>query len=246
MDVVDLLAPSAAILAIFVAIGLVVQSIRQGRAIRRLEERLAERGDAAAEASLQRVAQLQARAQVSSGDGGAGPLGRDGVRTGLAVLGVVVVLLLAAGGVWFAFLRDDGASAGSAADAPTTEQAQAAPKAPPRDTTVVPDEVPPLADKGLYTVTIFNASGVTNAAAGRTRPRVEGEGYQIGLVDDEPKGTTDLARSQVMYAEGARRVGVNLAKDLGIRRSAPVDGYTTEEIGDADAVVLVGLDLANP
>ena len=67
MEWLDLVVPSAAILALFGVVALVVVAIRQGRAIRRLEERLARSGEAADEAPLQRIAELQARQRSSPG-----------------------------------------------------------------------------------------------------------------------------------------------------------------------------------
>jgi hypothetical protein len=40
-------------------------------------------------------------------------------------------------------------------------------------------------------------------------------------------------------------VGWNLAKDLGITTAVPVDSLAEGRIGTADAVVIVGKDLAN-
>lgn len=239
MEWLDLLAPSAAILAVFAAIGLIVQSVRHGRAIRRLEERLAERGEAASEAPLQRIAELQARAAVK-------PEGTDTggtrVRAGLAVLGVVAALVAAAGAVWLLVVRDDGG--GSTAAGTPAATTGAMPATPPRDETLVPDEVAPLEDKSLYTVAVLNASGVSGVARTTIGPMVEAEGYTLGIVDNPPDGTSDLRVSRVMWAEGRRQVGRNVARDLDIERAGPVDGLTTEQIGDADAVVLVGRDLA--
>jgi hypothetical protein len=238
MEWLDLLAPSAAVLAVLAAIGLVVQSIRHGRAIRRLEDRLAERGEAAAEAPLQRIAELQARAQVTAEGGG---VSSGVVRTGLAVLAVVAALVVAAAGVWWFVVRDDG---GEGTATVAEQPVETAPATPPQDETLVPADPPVISDKSRYTVTIFNASGVTGAAREQMQPVVEGEGYQVGIVDDAPDGTSDLRQSVVMYAEGRRDVGWNVAKDLGIRRAGPVDGITNEQTGGADAVVLVGRDLA--
>ena len=58
MEWLDLVVPSAAILALFGVVALVYVAIRQGRTIRRLEQRLAERGEASVEAPLQRIAEL--------------------------------------------------------------------------------------------------------------------------------------------------------------------------------------------
>jgi hypothetical protein len=46
MDWLDLVVPSAAILALFGVVALMVVTIRQGRLIRRLEQRLADRREA--------------------------------------------------------------------------------------------------------------------------------------------------------------------------------------------------------
>lgn len=66
----DLLTPSAAALAILFAIALVIQSIRHGRALRRLESRVTEREGAGARVSLDRLRELQRRpaAFVASDD----------------------------------------------------------------------------------------------------------------------------------------------------------------------------------
>jgi hypothetical protein len=51
----NLLTPSAAVIAIFLAIALVVQSFRHGRAIRRLEQQLASSGLSANDPALRRL-----------------------------------------------------------------------------------------------------------------------------------------------------------------------------------------------
>lgn len=241
MDWVDLVAPSAAILSLFGVVALVVVAIRQGRHIRRLEDRLARGGDAAEEAPLQRIAELQARHAVSQG---VTPRpGRDQLRT-LGVLGLVALaLLVGIGGVWYLFVRDDGSGAATA-DAPAAGTTPTTATAPvePVDTTLVPDEVPPVADKTLYRVAVFNASGIQGAAGEVIAPQLQNEGWTTEPIANAPS-TRD--ESVVMFTSGKRRVAWSVAEQLGIERAPPLDGLTPDDIGNADVVVLVGLDLAN-
>jgi len=243
MEWLDLVVPSAAILAVFGVVALLVVAIRQGRAVRRIEQRLAERGEASVEAPLQRIAELQAREAVSSG---APNLSRQ-LRTA-GVIGLVALALIAAvGGVWYLFVRDDGGSA--SADTPadtggTTTSGTTANPPKPVDQTLVPDEVPPVADKTIYTVAVFNATGVPGAAGEITAPKLEAEGWSVPLVANEPDGVTGRQESVVMWSKGKRKVAWNVADVLGIKRAPPVDGYTPDQYGNADVVVLVGLDIA--
>jgi hypothetical protein len=242
MEWLDLVVPSAAILALFGVVALVYVAVRQGRIIRRLEQRLADRGEASIEAPLQRTAELQAREQVSSG--------RPAYTTQLRTFGIVALaclaLVLAIGGLWYIFVRDDGGGGGTAETPPATTTASNTTANPPDpvDQTIVPADVPAVPDKSTYTVAVFNASGVAGAAGDVTAPRLEGEGWNIGLVANEPNEEI-RQDSVVMFTRGKRRVAYNVAKDLGITRAPPVDGYTPDQYGDADVIVLVGLDIAN-
>jgi hypothetical protein len=240
----DLVVPSAAILALFGVVALLYVAIRQGRTIRRLEQRLAERGEASVEAPLQRIAELQAREQVSSG--------RPAYTTQLRTAGVVALaalaLVLAIGGVWYLFVRDDGGDGGTASAEPPARTATAPTTAnPPEpvDQTLVPDEVPAIDDKTLYTVAVLNASGVSGAAGDITAPRLQAEGWNVPpeLIDNAPEAGRQ--ESVVMFTRGKRRVAWNVANDLGIKRAPPVDGLSADQYGNADVIVLVGLDIAN-
>jgi hypothetical protein len=240
----DLVVPSAAILALFGVVALLYVAIRQSRVIRRLEQRLADRGEASIEAPLQRIAELQAREQVSSGR----PAYTAQLRTAGIVALAALALVLAIGGVWYLFVRDDGGGGGTASAEPpaaaTTAGTTANPPEP-VDQTLVPDEVPAIDDKALYTVAVLNASGVSGAAGDITAPRLQAEGWNVPpeLIDNAP----DVGRQEsvVMFTRGKRRVAWNVAEDLGIKRAPPVDGLTSDQYGNADVIVLVGLDIAN-
>ncbi len=244
MEWLDLVVPSAAILALFAVVGLVYVAIRQGRIIRRLEQRLADRGEASIEAPLQRIAELQARQAVSSGRpaytsaSSAPPASSPSPPSPWS---------LAIGGLWYLFVRDDGSSSATGdTPAATTTAVDRTTANPPKpvDQTIVPDEVGSV-DKSVYTVAVFNASGISGAAGDIIAPKLEGDGWNIGLIANEPDNDTDRQESVVMYTRGKRKVAWNVAKDLGIKRAPPVDGYTAEQFGNADVIVLVGLDLAN-
>ena len=238
MDWVDLLTPSAAVLALFIAVGLVVQSIRHGRAIKRLEQGLAQAGGVAVEASLERIQQLQARANISSGE--VGPPSALLRRAGV-IVAAVVALLIVGGLTWAFFLRGGGGDDALAGGNDRTISTPSGPPAVPPDQSTVPDDLPPLENKSLYDVAVLNATEVPGLAGDVIGPRVENEGYQVPFIGDAPEG---LTTSVVMDAEGQKRVGQNVADDLGIAEATPLDGISPDQIGNADAVVLIGEDLA--
>ncbi|MCB0881203.1 MAG: LytR C-terminal domain-containing protein [Thermoleophilia bacterium] len=246
MDLVDLLTPSLAAFAAIVAVGLGIQAFRQGRQIRRLEQRLGDMGVAGTSAPLERLAQLQKRMTTSSGAGGrAGDTGR---RAATAIAALAVVALVAFGAWWF-LLRGDS----SGGTTPTTD-AVATPTGTTGATTAAAPTANPcaaataLANPADATVTLFNASGVTGAALQRTWPKLQSAGYSQGSITDSPDGRTDLAKSVVMFVKASdRNAACAVAKELKIKRVLRLDGFDETQIGPGtvNVVVMVGLDLAN-
>ncbi len=243
MEWIDLLTPSAAVLALFFSIALVVQAWRHGRAIRRIEQRLISNGTAGADAPLERIVQLQQRITTSEGvrprrSLGAGP--PRGVVIGAAAAAVVV---LGAGG-WYFLIRD---SAASGKNPPGSSQGQTSTT----DTTPVPPNPtqvpanPPDIDPGTVTVAVFNASGVDGAALNTVGPKLEQQfGYVLGKINNPPDGRSDLKISVVQWTKGKKVAAQNVARDLGIEVATPLEGVTAEQIDNADVLVIVGLDLA--
>lgn len=245
----DLLTPSAAALSLLLAIALVVQVIRHGRSVRRLESRLAEREGAAARVSLDRLSQLQRRAGTSTGllepkrtreSPRLPPLGN--------LAAIVGVLAVVAGTGWYLFGRGDDPATGGTGTAtsarttittPTTTQ----PK-PPSANTEIPATAPNLEQsKSAYRVLVLNGSGVPKAAANLV-PVVETFGWATAPPDNA--SASDVRVSFVMYMPGKEAVADNLAIDLAITKKQPVDGVTiTQDISDVDAIVIIGQDLAN-
>lgn len=245
LDLLDLGPMIAIAVACVLMVAVVVVVLLQARRINRLERALAERGDGADDASLRRIAELQARQEASEGIRGPAP----SLRTALTVGAGVLVLLLAMGGVWlFATGGDDGGGA-DAASATTagssTGTAPARPTTSPVSATALPASIPPLEDTSQFTVKVYNASGVAGAAGDGIVPRLDTEGYDMLVADNYPNDETGLARSVVMYNGKKNQAAAwNIADVLGVKRAPPLEGLTVDQIGGADVVVVVGLDLA--
>lgn len=245
MEWVDLVTPALAVIGVFLGVGLIVQSIRHSRAIRRLEDRLAGAGSAASDAPLQRLQELQQRATTSSGRSGAGGRGTPWI----AIAAVVAVAVIAAG-AWAVFLRggggdDTAGGPGVTTPGTTTGKTTSQPAADPN----LCRNVAPLDDNALTTVTIFNASGVEGAARTRVQPEISIKGYTIGDVANPPDGRSDLQTTVVQYvAQKDRNAACNVARDLRITplKVTPLEGFSPEQVGgdDVNVVVLVGADLA--
>lgn len=263
-----LLVPVAAVVALFGVIALAVRAFFIGRTLRRIEERLAQGGGSAADASLERVRQLQTRAAVSTGTA-------SSARAVTLALMTLVAVAIVAGGGWLLFGRggdpateppaaqagqNGGSENGDSAPAEDGDQGQGEDDEPtlpdaegdgdgPEPATPGGGDIanpPPLTDKGQYTVAIYNATNVDGAAGTITLPRVLFFGYSEGPIGDSPDGRKDLERSVVMWPEGKRDVALNVASDLGISLVSPLDGaFTEDQVGSADAIVFVGLDLAS-
>ncbi len=294
MDLLDIVILAAAALGAIAFVVLAVVIVRQGRSLKRLEERVGPPVPMAAAPSLERVRALtsqvevrvdvaevsaqpgvrppgatpaSARAEVRKGQRaptsarsgsaaghGAGPPSPGGTPggahaskggNGALVTLIVVAVALVGGGTWFFFLRGDGGT-GSQSAATSTTTTTGTTGTDGTTTTdaggVVPEDVPPVANKAAYTVAVLNASGVSGAAANRVAPRVQAAGYTLGVVDNATK--QDLAVSQVEYVAGRQEVAWNLAKDLGITTAVPTGTLAEGRIGTADVAVIVGTDLA--
>lgn len=247
LDLLDAGPMIALAIACVLMVSVVVVVVLQARRISRLERQLAERGESAEEAPLRRIAELQARHETSeSGVGSSVAL-----RPALIVAGVALVMLLAVGGAWM-FLTggDDGSVPSPQAEATgqTTTGGGNAPTTTAPDpvaATTVPASVPPIADTSQFSVAVFNASGVAGAAGDGVTPRLQTEGYQVPITANYPNEETGLQQSVVMYNGSENQAAAwNIAQVLGITRTPPLEGLTVDQIGGADVVVVVGLDIA--
>ncbi len=240
----DLLTPSAAALALLLGIALVIQAIRHGRSMRRLESRLAEREGAAARVSLDRLMQLQRRPQTSTAPA-AGPRSRRTVPVG-QIAAVVAVLAVAVGTGWYLFSRgDESGNAGPTQSTPTATRIQGTitTARPAVTNDQVPATPPPLDQpKSAYTILVLNGSGVTGAAAALV-PVVQAQGWATAPAGNAT--SSEEKTSFVMYLPGKAPVADNLAIDLGIKRKQQADGVEiAQDTSDVDAIVVIGLDQA--
>jgi hypothetical protein len=246
LDLLDAGPMIALAIACVLMVSVVVVVVLQARRISRLERQLAERGESAEDAPLRRIAELQARHETSE----SGTPSSVALRPALVVAGVALVMVLAVGGAWM-FLTggDDGAGASPQAEATgrtATGGGNAATTAPdPVAATTVPASVPPIADTSQFSVAVFNASGVAGAAGDGVTPRLQTEGYQVPITANYPNEETGLQQSVVMYNGSENQAAAwNVARVLGIDRTPPLEGLTVDQIGGADVVVVVGLDIA--
>lgn len=227
----DLLTPSAAAVAILVALALTVVALRQGRAIKRLEDRVADTDGAAARISLDRLQSLGRRANETT---------RLNPSTVIAI--VVGAGVLGAAG-WYLFMRPDNSTS---ADSSTTTSTN--PNSTPINkvrTKPNPNPKPLLPNKAAFKILVLNASGVDGAAGSGVMPVVASMGYATAPPGNATR--SDMAQSVVVELPGKASVADNIAKDLGITKLMSEDGVVPAayDMTGIDAIVVVGADLAS-
>lgn len=241
----DLLTPSAAALALLLVLALLVQAVRHGRSVRRLEKRLAEEEGAAARVSLDRLQQLQRRTSISSAPIESAERAPRGPSNLPAIAAVVTVLALVGGTAWYVFFRDsgDGDSAAPQTTSTPTQTARPEPVPPgPREVPATPAAL--RNSKAAYTILVLNGTNITGAAGSRINPRVIEAGWNTAQPGDSP--TKGVKEAFVVFFPGKEEIADNVAKDLGITKKSPPDGIGLDrDTADVDAIVIVGEDLAN-
>ena len=214
----DLVVPTVAILAAFAAIGLIVTAIRQGRAIRRLEERLARTGDAA----IGRAAAADRRPPGSPRH----LLEQVARHPAPGRMGAVISHGL--------ILMPPVLGSGTCSSATTAPPRPTPARRPPPNRPKAPPRPGPGGGAGRTsrrstraptTVAVFNASGIDGVAGDIVAPALENEGYQVPLVANPPDDS-DRQKSVVMYSQGQRKAAQNVAKDLGVAQAPPLDAGT--------------------
>jgi hypothetical protein len=95
----------------------------------------------------------------------------------------------------------------------------------------------PKLARGDTDVLVLNGGGAAGAA-GAAAGRLRGLGYLIGGVGNAK--TQGAAGTIVMYRDGYRAEGARLAKDLGTKLYAPLDGMKPSELLGAQLVLVIG------
>lgn len=251
----NLLTPSAAIIAIFLAIALVIQSIRHGRQIRRLEQQIRAAGIAAYDPTLERLKELSGLSESPPGQvPGSGAGTAPGGRRPLMYAGIAAAVVILIGIGWALFGRG-GSSSGSAAttgaksgttashtQTTTTQTTQTA-----TTTASVCANVPPVTSPSATTVSVLNGSGVTGAARNVVGPKVTSVGYTLGTIGDTPT-TTVVTTSSIQYVGKADiPAACSIATALGVQPThvTKLTVIPAGQAGAAGVVVVVGTDKAH-
>jgi LytR cell envelope-related transcriptional attenuator len=248
----NLLTPSAAIIAIFLALALVVQSFRHGRQIRRLEQQLTSAGLASYDPTLERLKALSGLAKPT-------PQKETTTRQPIAsrrtqvIVATAVGMLIAAGIAWAVVAHKSSATTGTSAKptAHPTRTSHASTATGPTTTrpaltsacaTAAPDSNP-----SATTVSVYNGSGVAGAAGKVVGPKIASLGYTLGTIGNAPNGVSNAAVSSIQYvARPNLNAACSVATALGVAPSH-VSGLTVmpaSQAGNAGVVVLVGRDIA--
>jgi len=98
-------------------------------------------------------------------------------------------------------------------------------------------ERPPLLERSETSVAILNGNGVAGAAA-ESAAQVRALQYVVSGVGNAPRA--DYARTMVMYRGDHRREAQRLAKDLGVKRVAALDGLRARDLMGAHLAVVLG------
>jgi hypothetical protein len=242
----NLVTPSAAIIAIFLAVALVIQSVRHGRQIRRIEQQIKAAGIAAYDPTLERLKELSGLSETAPGE-------RRPTRTRnrgpLLIAGVVAGVIVLIGIVW-ALVGGSGSSSSTASTGSkrTTSAAHTATTATQTATAAasVCANAAPVASPSAITVSVLNGSGVTGAARNVVGPKVTGIGYTLGTIGDTPTATV-LSTSSVQYVTKADiPAACSIATALGVpvTRVTSLTVIPAANAGTAGVVVVVGKDIA--
>ncbi|MGH2996352.1 MAG: LytR C-terminal domain-containing protein, partial [Gaiellaceae bacterium] len=94
-----------------------------------------------------------------------------------------------------------------------------------------------LLSRAETSVIVLNGNGIAGAA-GAVAERARARRYVIAATGNAPR--SDFPRSLVMYRPGFEGEAQRLARDLGIKRVAPLDGVRASELQGAHLALIVG------
>jgi hypothetical protein len=94
-----------------------------------------------------------------------------------------------------------------------------------------------LLSRSQTSVIVLNGNGVAGAA-GAAAERARARRYVIAATGNAPR--SDFPRSLIMYRPSFEGEARRLARDLGIKRVAPLDGLRASELQGAHLALIVG------
>jgi hypothetical protein len=102
---------------------------------------------------------------------------------------------------------------------------------------VPPPPSHPMKARALTRVLVLNGNG-RQGAAGSQALQLTTLGYSVAGAENAPRH--DYAHSMVMYVRGYLPEARRLARDIGLRMVAPVDGLSPSRLQGSKLVVLLG------
>ncbi len=242
----NLLTPSAAIIAIFLAVALVVQSIRHGRQIRRIEQQINSAGIASYDPTLDRLKELSG---LSERPDAVGRTRTERGRRPLIIAGIVLAAIIVAGIIWALFGGGGSSSRSSASTGAARTQTSATHTTTRTATTAASlcANVAPVASPAAVTVSVYNASGVAGAARNIVAPKITGVGYTLGTVGNAPGAAVSAASSIQYVTKTDIPAACSIATALGVAptRITALTVVTPQQAGTSRVVVVVGKDIAH-
>ena len=242
----NLLTPSAAIIAIFLAVALVVQSIRHGRQIRRIEQQINAAGIASYDPTLDRLKELSGLSERPD------PTSRT--RTGqgrrpLIIAGIVLAAIIVVGIIW-ALVGGGGSSSRSSASTGGAKTQTRAANATTHTATTAASlcaNVAPVANPAAVKVSVYNGSGVAGAARNIVGPKITGVGYTLGTVGNAPGATVSAASSIQYVTKTDVPAACSIATALSVAPThiSALSVITPAQAGTSGVVVVVGKDIAH-
>ena len=155
-----------------------------------------------------------------------------------ATIAAVELFLLVVLGFAFGaklFSREvDRVTATAAASAPAAEATAAETAAPQTQTEAA---APVILPRTETSVMVLNGNGIAGAASVAAE-RVQRRGYIIAGTTNAPR--TNFRRSIVMYRPGREREAQRLARDLKVKRVAPLDGVRIADLQGAHVALIIG------
>ena len=246
----------------FLAAAALLQSIRNSRALRSIQDRLADAGFAAKEvevAALKKIGDAPIAATVvvetaQEEQPRQQPRPKDPpLRTSWIVAAIIIVGLIAIGWILFGGSSSSSSSAavsGATSTMNTTTTAGLGTSTTPVTHPVVVtacSHVTPLASPSSVTVSVYNGSGVTGAAGQIVSPKLSTVGYAIGVIANAQE-TQPLTTTTIQYAKASdANAACNVAAILGVKGSHVVLMTPAQrtQAGTSNVAVLVGTDVAH-
>ena len=254
----NLLTPSAAVIAIFLAIALVIQSFRHGRQIRRIEQQIASAGLTAYDPTLERLKALSGLSEKQ----GTQPAAAGGRRQPIASRRTQIIVAAVVGGpdrrgrrvggllAQRLLVRQEDHHIGQSRHQATPGPAPR--PAPPHDdhpggvASAPPPPRSPARRRSRsrsITAAAYRAPPATSSV-----PKLTSVGYSLGTIGNAPNGEANAAVSSVQYVtKSDLDAACSVATALGVA-PAHVTALTLMPAvpgRNAGVVVLVGRDLAS-